>query len=85
MLSGTTSSKDDKSESLVQGDWGLAGPSADSAVTVVVPADFQRGKTAEAASLPSCVPGSLNAKYPERVVSGEKAPEAINDRTMLRE
>ena len=34
-----------------------------------------------AASWPSCVPGSLNAKYPERVVSGEKAPEAINDRT----
>ena len=39
MLSGTTSSKDDESESLVRGDWGLVGLSADSAVTVVVSAD----------------------------------------------
>ena len=60
VLFGTTSSKEDESESLVRGDWGLV---------------------AGAASLPSRVPGSLNAKYPERVVSGEKAPEAINDRT----
>ena len=85
MPSGTTSSKEDESESLVRSDWGLVGPSADSAVTAVVSADTLAegggGKTAGAASWPSCVPGSLNAKYPERVVSGEKAPEAINDRT----
>ena len=31
VLSGTTSSKDDESESLVRGDWGLGCPSADSA------------------------------------------------------
>ena len=34
MLSGTTSSKDDESESLVRGDWGLGCPSADSAAVV---------------------------------------------------
>ena len=39
VLSGTTSSKEDESESLVRGDWGLVGPSADSAVTAVVSAD----------------------------------------------
>ena len=39
MPSGTTSSKEDESESLVRGDWGLVGPSADSAVTAVVSAD----------------------------------------------
>ena len=39
MLSGTTSSKEDESESLVHSDWGLVGPSAHSAVTAVVSAD----------------------------------------------
>ena len=34
--SGTTLSKEDESESLVRGDWGHVGPSADSAVTAVV-------------------------------------------------
>ena len=66
MPSGTTSSKEDESESLVRGDWGHVGPSADSAVTAVVSADTLAegggGTTVGAASGLSCVPGSLNAK-----------------------
>ena len=66
MPSGTTSSKEDESESLVRGD-GHVGPSADSAVTAVVSADTLAegggGTTVGAASGLSCVPGSLNVRY----------------------